>query len=131
MQSETVTLNDTLNLIDVRGRDFETLVLSRGEPLAINWHDCAGSVAQYLVRAGVPDYCEELASLRHVLDGSIDPDIELAPQVHLFLQLLAPGTYTLTLESANVGEVRNQDSLGQSSHRAGSCCRRRLVQLCD
>lgn len=84
MRSESITLRETLNLIDVRGRDFDTLILSRGKPLALNWHDCAGSVAQYLVRAGVADYDNELASLRHVLDGNIDSEVELGPQVELF-----------------------------------------------
>ena len=105
MQSESITLRETLNLVDVRGGDFDTLILSRGKPLAINWHDCAGSVAQYLVRAGVSDYEDELASLRHVLDGNIDPDAELVPQIELFLQLLAPATYTLAIDSFNISDM--------------------------
>ena len=99
---ETVTLQDTLNLLDVRGRDYETLVLSRGKPLAINWHDCGGSVAQYLVRAGVPDF---EADLRYVLEGNVAPNDTLANQFQLFLQLLAPGTYMLVFGSRKVGDL--------------------------
>ena len=105
LTSESVTLGKTLNLIDVRGCDFDTLILSRGEPLAINWNDGAGSVAQYLVRAGAPDFEDELASLRHALDGNIDSNAALATQVDLFLKLLAPATYRLTIESFKISEM--------------------------
>lgn len=105
MSPETATLTKSLNLIDIRGRGFETLIFSRGKPIAINWHDCAGSVAQYLVRAGVSDYSIDLANLRHLLAGNLNPNLSLAPQFDLFLQLLAPGTYKLVLDSYKVSDL--------------------------
>ena len=114
---ETVTLQHTLNLLDVRGRDYETLVLSRGKPLAINWHDCGGSVAQYLVRAGVPDFEADLADLRYVLEGNVAPNDTLANQFQLFFA--TSGTWDLHV-GLRLAQGWGLDRAGQ---RLGSCKR--------
>jgi len=58
-----------LSLIDVRGDDFGSVLLVGGRPIALNWCDCGGSVAQYLARAGPADCEQELQALRHTLAG--------------------------------------------------------------
>ena|SRR5436190_8169648 len=94
--SETVDLTDGTGFIDVRGSGFDSMLLVDGRPIALNWCDCEGSVAQYLVRAGRTDCEQELQALRHTLEGHLLPDVPLQTQISPFLELLAPGHYELS-----------------------------------
>lgn len=97
-RSEIVTVADGSGTIDVRGGKFDVLLCSHGTPLVLNWDDCQGSVAQYLIRSGKPFQPLELDALRHTLEGHLDDERPLAEQFALFLRLLANGTYKITYE---------------------------------
>src|SRR3954463_15310401 len=83
------------SFIDVRGGGFDSALLVGGQPIVLNWCDCQGSVAQYLVRAGLTDCEQELHSLRHTLAGNWRPDVPISSQIFPFLELFVPGRYQL------------------------------------
>ncbi len=95
-EGEIVVLTDTHAVIDIRGGEFDSALLVQGKPIALNWSDCEGSVAQYMARAGATNYEENLGSLRHLLDDALRSDVALRPQIDYFLQLFVPGRYRLT-----------------------------------
>lgn len=92
---ETLTITNSRALIDVHGGDFDSLCLIERNPVALAWGDCEGSVAQYLVRAGVTDYESKLRSLRYALDGNLKSDVPISKQIDTFIDLLVPGRYQL------------------------------------
>lgn len=94
-EAEIVDLADTQSLIDIRGGGFDSVLLVGGKPIALNWSDCEGSVAQYMARAGATDYEEKLQSLRRTLDGNLRSDASLQSQIYPFLELFVPGRYRL------------------------------------
>lgn len=93
--SEIVDITDSLALIEIRGGGFDSLLLVDGEPIALNWSDCEGSVGQYLARAGATSYEESLQSLRHFLSGKFLSDVPLGVQLSSFLDLFVSGRYRL------------------------------------
>jgi hypothetical protein len=92
---EIIELVTGCGLIEVRGNEFDSALFIDGKPIALNWSDCEGSVAQYMVRAGVTDCEDKLRSLRHVVEGNLRLDISISAQVLPFLELFANGHYRL------------------------------------
>lgn len=99
-EGETIQLSAGRSLIDVRGDGFEELLLVGGQPIAMNWADCAGSVAQYLVRGGETNCEESLRSLRHLFEGNFQHEIPISTQIHPFLQLFSPAQYRLQFHAS-------------------------------
>jgi hypothetical protein len=93
--AETFQLDSGAALIDVRGGGFDIVLLIGGQPIALNWCDCGGSVAQYIARAGQANCEKELNSLRHTLSGNWSYDVPISSQILQFLKLLVPGRYQL------------------------------------
>jgi hypothetical protein len=100
-RSEDITITDSsLNLIDIRCQDDCDLALFvDGQPVIYDWGDGEGTVARYLLRAGAADFETALTSLRHVLDGNLDPDQTMESQLQVLLELFAPGHYQLTMKT--------------------------------
>ena len=92
---EIIEIANAKGLIDVRGDDFDSMLLVDGKPIALNWPDCEGSVGQYIVRAGATDCEDRLRSLRHVLEGNLRRDESIRSQILPFLELFVPGRYQL------------------------------------
>lgn len=104
METEAIHIEHGLSLLDVRGGGFATMLLVEGRPVAMNWADCQGSVAQYLVRKYAADLESRVACLAHVLnDGVIAEGIPLAEQLAPVLSLLVPGEYLLGYVAACEG----------------------------
>lgn len=99
-RSEEFTIEDGSAFLDIQGSDFDQLLCGEGKPVALAWPDCAGSICQYLARAGTPCPSPKLESLRHILDGNLQDDVPLYAQLYPFLELLAPDTYTITYYDA-------------------------------
>ena len=98
MRTELVDITEGDGLIDVRGRDFDTLLLCDGSPVAINWNDCSGSVAQNLIRHGRPDLDPHFSPLvRYALEGNVDDTITLAQQFRDLVSLFVNGKHELRL----------------------------------
>src|SRR5262245_36995870 len=94
---EQYVLEDAEGLLDIRGDGFDCALTLAGLPVAFFWSDCAGSIAQYLVRSrDTAGLSERLRTLRNVAAGSLDPDAPLAPQIRPLLALFTNGTYLLT-----------------------------------
>jgi hypothetical protein len=95
--SEEYLLTTGEGLIDVRGDGFDCGLVVDGGPVAFCWSDCAGSIAQYLVRSkDTRDLSTRLATLRAVAGGALDPAAPLAPQIAPLLALFGNGRYRLT-----------------------------------
>ncbi|MBP3959312.1 hypothetical protein J8F10_29050 [Gemmata sp. G18] len=94
-QAEIIDLTASRSLIDVRGGGFDLALVMGGQPIALNWSDCEGSVAQYLARAGRTDCESELRSLRHTLAGHWLPEAPISSQIYPFIELMVPGRYEL------------------------------------
>jgi hypothetical protein len=99
-RQEVITITNSKSIIDVRSsEDGDLALFVDGQPAIYDWGDGEGSVARYLMRAGAINYETQLASLRHVLEGNLDPDMTMESQLHVLLALFAPGTYRLTLDA--------------------------------
>jgi uncharacterized protein (TIGR02996 family) len=102
-------------LLEVRGQD-ETVLLVEGRPVALNWHDCCGSVGQYLVHTGHTCGSDYVRQLGKFVAGNVEESRPLADQLEPLLALFAPGTYCLTytpstvVESIAVHEYSDQSS---------------------
>lgn len=96
MAYETYFLNGGSGSIDLKGGDFELILYFKGRPYAILWHDCAGSVAQYLVRTGIKAHKKEIAQMRHILENGLDPNKLISEQIALILKLFKYGKFYLT-----------------------------------
>jgi uncharacterized protein (TIGR02996 family) len=109
---DLVVLSDGKGLIDVRGREGETVLLVEGKPVAFNWDDCEGSVGQYLVFTGHPCGAAHLRQLWEFVAGRIEDGRPLGEQIEPLLALFAPGTYCLiyspVAERVAVLECSNQ-----------------------
>ncbi len=71
---------DGRSVIDVRGSDFDSALLVDGQPIALIWSDCEGSIAQYMARAGTADCEDQLRALRFVLALFVRRSSSLAPR---------------------------------------------------
>lgn len=94
--TETITLTNGPSFFDIRGDGFDTMLLIDGHPIAMNWCDCGGSIAQYLIRAGVANRNEKLTRLRYLVAGNPLENQPLSSQFWDLLELFAPGNYRLT-----------------------------------
>lgn len=94
--TEAITRTDGLSFFDIRGDGFDTMLFVNGQPIGMNWYDCGGSIAQYLVRAGVANRNAKLAHLRYLVAGNLLVNQPLSTQLWDLLELFAPGDYSLT-----------------------------------
>jgi hypothetical protein len=101
MDAETVEVTSSQSLIDIRGgEEFDCALYVEGQPVAMNWYDCMGSIAQYLIRRHASNADRKLTALNHVLnEGQLREDTSLSSQIGPLLELLAPGKYRLCLLS--------------------------------
>jgi hypothetical protein len=83
------------SLIDVRGGGFDSVLLVGGRLIVLNWCNCAGSVEQYLARAGRADCESELRTLRYALEGNWSCEAPISSRIFPFLELFVPGRYRL------------------------------------
>ncbi len=115
---EFVDLANANGIIDVRGDDFGSVLLVEGNAIALNWCDCAGSVAQYMARAGAMDYEENLRALRYTLEGHLLDNVPLSSQLHSFLGLLVSGRYRLQYHSgvSDVEMIEYKANLDPTAH---------------
>ncbi len=95
-EAEIVDLAGGRSVIDVRGSDFDSVLLVGGHPVVLAWSDCKGSIEQYMARAGTADCEDQLRALRFVLEGNFDADAPIGPQIFPFLQLFVPARYRLS-----------------------------------
>lgn len=93
--TEDFTLTEGHSLIDVRCGPVAGALLVAGVPIALHWSDDMGSVAEYLLRAGVTDFETKLTALRHVLEGNLREGVPISTQIYPFLELFVPGLYQL------------------------------------
>jgi hypothetical protein len=99
-RQEDITITNSRSMIDVRSSgDGDLALFIDGKPAAYEWGDQEGTVATYLMRAGAIDYQDGLASLRHVLEGNLDPVRTMESQLHVLLELFAPGRYRLSMDA--------------------------------
>jgi hypothetical protein len=91
-------------VIDVRGNgDFDVALFLRGQPVALNWCDCQGSVGQYLVWSGRTDFASDLAAVRDALSGEDAEHVLALSDLQPVLDLFAPGRYQLFYTDAAQG----------------------------
>jgi hypothetical protein len=112
IRSEEITIKEGRSLLDVRGSDFDAVLLISGKPLLYHWSDCMGSVAQYLIYCLAPDAMLPAARFRLSSESAPTAEISLACFLARVLPILAPGSYTLGYYAApqlyDVVEFDNQ-----------------------
>ena len=87
--------------IEVRGDDFDAVLLIDGQPILMHWHDCSGSIMQYLLAMEpTPDLNNGLSEMHHFLNYGWHESMPIEPQILPILKLFANGTYTLMVEDA-------------------------------
>lgn len=107
---DLVVVDGANSLIDVRGGDGETGLYVAGQPIALNWDDCQGSVGQYLVVAAHPGNVQVVEQMANFVAGNVDEHRPLGEQIAPLVATLAAGTYWLQYTpSAVIGsyEVHN------------------------
>ncbi len=87
-ETEVFELATGYSVIDVRGGEFDLALFVGGRPIALNWSDCEGSVAQYLrVRVG------RIAKTNFRRSGTLSkvigfPNVPISSQLYPFLNCL-------------------------------------------
>ncbi|HSI14993.1 MAG TPA: hypothetical protein VK961_23270, partial [Chthoniobacter sp.] len=100
IRSEKITVRDGRSLLDVRGSNFDAVLLIDGRPLLYHWSDCMGSVAQYLVYSMTPDAAQTVLSFRASFGSAAIGDASLALYLAPVLPALAPSEYALNYYEA-------------------------------
>lgn len=100
MTEETYTVRGGEALFEIRGGGFDSALLFGGTPVTLLWHDCEGSVGQFMLRSRrALEISAQVRQLRKVTDGGFDPHQPWAPQVEPLLRLFADGEYRLCYET--------------------------------
>ncbi|RYD60724.1 MAG: hypothetical protein EOP84_36620, partial [Verrucomicrobiaceae bacterium] len=85
--------------MDVRGSDFDAVLLLGGRPLLYHWSDCRGSVAQSLVY-GTAATNQRNADPLKLLETTISTESSLLSCIAPIIPALAPGEYSLNYFAA-------------------------------
>jgi uncharacterized protein (TIGR02996 family) len=102
---DLVFLDEGKGLIEVRGGEEDTVLLVEGNPVALNWNDCCGSVGQYLVFTGHTCGSDYVRQLGEFVAGEVDEGRPLAEQIEPLLALFAPGMYSISYTPSAVAET--------------------------
>jgi hypothetical protein len=108
---ETIEIHDGLGIFEIKGgldkwgSPFESCLYFEGRLIALNWPDCSGSVAEYLVRSDDADYQNAAQQLISLQDFKIKNGISLGSQLHSVMQLFSNGIYELTYASPDHRDV--------------------------
>jgi uncharacterized protein (TIGR02996 family) len=102
---DLVTITDGKGLIEVRGLG-EAVLLIEGKPVALNWDDGQGSIAQYLVFTGHTRGADYARQLREFVESGPDGNRHLVEQIEPLLAVFAPGTYRIEYTPASAGWVQ-------------------------
>lgn len=81
LRAEAYYLESGYGSIDLKGDEFDCAIYFKGKPYAINWHDCAGSIGQYLVRTGIEGYRADLRQIRHIIEFGMKDDQMISTQI--------------------------------------------------
>lgn len=110
-QSEIVEVGGTADGFELRGGEFDTMLLWAGAPVALNWCDCQGSVGQYLKACGRDEsWDERLEAYRRAVNSGFDSTRSIADQIGLLLNLFVGGRYQLELLEADDWELIGKDT---------------------
>jgi hypothetical protein len=108
---ETVEIHDGLGVFEIRGsldkwgNPFESCLYFEGRLIALNWPDCSGSVAEYLVRSNDGEYQKAAQQLISLQDFNIKDGLLLSNQLHSVIQLFSNGLYELSCTSPDHRDV--------------------------
>lgn len=113
---DLAVVDDGKGLIEVRGGEAETVLLVAGQPVALNWDDCQGSVGQYLVFTGHTRGHHYARQLADFVAGAVEGMQPLADQLGPLLATFTSGTYWLMYSpSAAVEGIAVHEYSGRSS----------------
>lgn len=110
-QSEIVEIAGMPGGFELRGGEFDMMLLWNGAPVILNWCDCQGSVGQYLKACGRVDSCDaQLQAYRRAVNSGFDSTRSIADQIGLLLNLFVAGRYQLELLEADDWELIGHDT---------------------
>lgn len=102
LRSEELTVSSGTGVLDVRGGTFDAALIVAARFAAYQWHDCAGSVAQHLVRAASTSPVEAIESFRHAVTSPVRKSVLLSVHFSEVVSLLVNGRYRIELEDIPV-----------------------------
>ena len=112
---ESLVLEEGYGAICIVGSAFDCILYFLGQPHAVNWSDCEGSVAQHLYRAGSRRYKADLQSIRDVVAHGMSESTRIENQITPLLKLFCAGKYSLINYSSEEWAFTDED-LKQSVH---------------
>lgn len=90
---EDVCVDSGSSRIEIRGGEFDAVLLIEGKPLLYHWCDCQGSIAQYLIFLNSSK--QALEHFRFHTESGFVRGVSLESRLAHLLPLLAPGEYQL------------------------------------
>jgi hypothetical protein len=94
-REESAVIVDGAKLLVFRGSQQQCALFFADEPIALLWSDCRGSVGQMLAQAGTIELEANVAQMRWIADGNLDPKQPLATQIYPLLRLFENGDYVV------------------------------------
>jgi hypothetical protein len=99
---EELRITNGLGQIEVFGDDFDAVLRIMGHPILMHWHDCGGSIMQYLLNLSpIPSLSAELTPMYHFTTYDWFSSMSIESQIIPALQLFTNGMYTIMVEDVD------------------------------
>lgn len=102
-RSELINIIDGTGRLQVRGTRRAFGLFVDDQPVAANWYDCAGSIAQCFYRVADCSLEQSAASAREAVRDALPPDRPLAYRFWPLLNQFESGAYRLDYDEARSG----------------------------
>lgn len=100
-RTEIITITEGSGRIELRGHPEAFGLFIDGAPVALNWSDCGGIVAQEFFLLNADPLEDRMTVLQHLVENGPDPEYSLAQQLMPLLRHFPSGEYTLQYSDVN------------------------------